>query len=244
MSWRSAVVCSVAVLALGCGASSRRASSAGVDTPVMADVDGDGLSDASEACPCEPEDHDGFEDADGCPDPDNDGDRIADACDRCPNDAELYNGTCDEDGCPDRGLVLLIDESIVMLDVVYFDAGSAELTPRDLPILDALAATLATNPQIQLAAALGGVDGHEAGGQQLALARAQAVIDALAARGVDRARLVGQADHEIDRSATDEMRRRVRFAVLRTPPAPPDTTPYVTGCEVRACVAPPAPRAC
>ena len=33
----------------------------------------------------EPEDKDGFQDADGCPDPDNDGDGVPDAKDKCPN---------------------------------------------------------------------------------------------------------------------------------------------------------------
>ena len=34
----------------------------------------------------EKEDLDGFQDEDGCPDPDNDGDGIVDRLDACPND--------------------------------------------------------------------------------------------------------------------------------------------------------------
>jgi outer membrane protein OmpA-like peptidoglycan-associated protein len=66
-----------------------------------ADRDGDGIPDAIDACPDEPEDKDGFQDEDGCPDDDNDGDGFADAVDKCPNDPETVNGFEDEDGCPD-----------------------------------------------------------------------------------------------------------------------------------------------
>jgi outer membrane protein OmpA-like peptidoglycan-associated protein len=53
------------------------------------------------ACMNAPEDVDGFEDEDGCPDPDNDGDGILDVDDACPDDAEDVDGFEDEDGCPD-----------------------------------------------------------------------------------------------------------------------------------------------
>jgi WD40 repeat protein len=65
------------------------------------DRDGDGILDAADACPDDPEDFDGFEDPDGCPDPDNDQDGILDVDDLCPNDPEDRDGFEDEDGCPD-----------------------------------------------------------------------------------------------------------------------------------------------
>jgi outer membrane protein OmpA-like peptidoglycan-associated protein len=52
-------------------------------------------------CAFGPEDHDGFEDGDGCRDPDNDGDGLDDDADACPNDAEDRDGFADGDGCPD-----------------------------------------------------------------------------------------------------------------------------------------------
>src|SRR5690606_18155294 len=52
-------------------------------------------------CPMEPEDMDGFQDDDGCPEADNDGDGLADAQDKCPNEAEDKDGFQDDDGCPD-----------------------------------------------------------------------------------------------------------------------------------------------
>jgi outer membrane protein OmpA-like peptidoglycan-associated protein len=66
-----------------------------------ADRDGDGIPDSADACPDEPEDKDGFQDEDGCPDPDNDRDGIPDTADRCPNEPEDKDGFQDEDGCPD-----------------------------------------------------------------------------------------------------------------------------------------------
>ena len=65
------------------------------------DSDGDGIPDTIDKCPDEPEDKDGFQDDDGCPDPDNDADGIPDDFDKCPNDAEDPDGFEDEDGCPD-----------------------------------------------------------------------------------------------------------------------------------------------
>ena len=69
--------------------------------PKVVDTDGDGIPDKSDKCPTEPEDKDGFQDADGCPDLDNDNDGIPDKTDKCPNEAEDKDGFEDEDGCPD-----------------------------------------------------------------------------------------------------------------------------------------------
>jgi outer membrane protein OmpA-like peptidoglycan-associated protein len=66
------------------------------------DRDGDGIPDIADACPDEPEDFDGYQDDDGCPDLDNDGDGIPDALDACPDEPEDFDGYQDEDGCPER----------------------------------------------------------------------------------------------------------------------------------------------
>ena len=75
--------------------------SCGVEKPRETDRDHDGIPDALDRCPDDPEDKDNFEDGDGCPDPDNDRDGIPDMDDRCPNDPEDRDGFQDEDGCPD-----------------------------------------------------------------------------------------------------------------------------------------------
>lgn len=66
------------------------------------DLDGDGITDDKDRCPRQPEDLDGFQDADGCPDPDNDGDGLLDKVDRCPLEAEDADGFEDADGCPEN----------------------------------------------------------------------------------------------------------------------------------------------
>lgn len=65
------------------------------------DSDGDRVLDAVDKCPGVPEDFDGFQEEDGCPEPDNDQDHILDESDLCPNGPEDRDGVQDEDGCPD-----------------------------------------------------------------------------------------------------------------------------------------------
>lgn len=65
------------------------------------DTDKDGVSDTFDACRDDPEDIDGFEDSDGCPDEDNDQDGVFDEDDGCPDDPEDIDGFRDEDGCPE-----------------------------------------------------------------------------------------------------------------------------------------------
>jgi hypothetical protein len=98
-----------------------------VSNPSQTDTDGDTLGDACDPdddndgvldeddvwCRTLPEDYDGYQDGDGCPDTDNDMDGICDAwapttqypacigSDACPNVAEDYDAFRDADGCPD-----------------------------------------------------------------------------------------------------------------------------------------------
>jgi len=74
------------------------------------DRDHDGIIDTEDACPDEPEDSDGFRDADGCPDLDNDNDGVVDTEDgprdasgfgSCRDVPEDKDGRDDLDGCPD-----------------------------------------------------------------------------------------------------------------------------------------------
>jgi len=74
----------------------------GCPRSVGTDRDHDGIPDAMDKCPDDPEDKDGFQDDDGCPDPDNDMDGIPDVRDKCPNEPETFNGYQDDDGCPDK----------------------------------------------------------------------------------------------------------------------------------------------
>jgi outer membrane protein OmpA-like peptidoglycan-associated protein len=69
--------------------------------PNARDSDKDGIVDAMDQCPKDPEDLDGFQDEDGCPEWDNDNDGLYDDEDRCPNEPEDDDGHKDHDGCPD-----------------------------------------------------------------------------------------------------------------------------------------------
>ena len=73
----------------------------GYATPIIKDQDMDGILDDVDKCPLEPEDFDGFEDEDGCPEADNDKDGVPDVSDRCPMDPEDKDNYKDDDGCPD-----------------------------------------------------------------------------------------------------------------------------------------------
>jgi len=70
--------------------------------PDTADRDSDGVGDSADECADRPEDDDGFDDDDGCPELDNDSDGIPDARDRCASQAEDRDRFEDEDGCPER----------------------------------------------------------------------------------------------------------------------------------------------
>jgi len=74
-----------------------------VQVVVASDRDGDGYLDDDDQCPDKPEDFDGDEDEDGCPDieQDQDGDGILDPDDSCPLDPEDFDGFEDVEGCPD-----------------------------------------------------------------------------------------------------------------------------------------------
>lgn len=70
--------------------------------PREKDEDGDGVPDEDDQCRELPEDKDGFEDQDGCPDGDNDNDGVPDGDDKCPTQKEDEDGIDDDDGCPER----------------------------------------------------------------------------------------------------------------------------------------------
>ncbi|MCE9574630.1 MAG: OmpA family protein [Deltaproteobacteria bacterium] len=67
-----------------------------------ADKDGDEIPDTIDVCPDDPEDRDGYQDDDGCPELDNDGDGVPDVNDACANEPEDKDDFQDDDGCPDR----------------------------------------------------------------------------------------------------------------------------------------------
>jgi len=143
-----------------------------------ADPDGDGVAGAADACPDAPEDHDGFEDGDGCPDPDNDRDGIPDAADRCPDDPETRNGITDDDGCPDA---LPAEVSAALATQLRFEPGRARVTDAAATALRPVLAMLLQHTGLHLAIV---AHAERAGGDALARRRADAVKWHLIDRGV------------------------------------------------------------
>ena len=187
------------------------------------DNDQDGILDVDDLCPNDPEDKDGWEDEDGCPDPDNDKDRILDNDDRCPNEPETRNGFEDEDGCPDRGRVILTGTKIEILDKVFFEYNKAIIKSESFPILDAVAATLEGNPDIQLIEVQGHTDerGNDAYNLDLSTKRAAAVKQYLIDKGIDKDRLESQGYGETQpldnrhNEAAWAKNRRVEFLIIK-----------------------------
>jgi outer membrane protein OmpA-like peptidoglycan-associated protein len=194
-----------------------------VPAPVTADFDRDGTTDDADVCPVTPEDSDGFEDEDGCPEPDDDHDGIEDKKDKCPFVAETINGNQDDDGCPDRGVgVVTIQEKAVVIDgVVSFKTASASLQPASLPLLKQVASTLkaAATLSIEIRGHTDDV-GNAAKNITLSKRRAETIRAVLIKAGVKPARLISTGFGPTRPRATNktaagrEQNRRVEFLIL------------------------------
>jgi outer membrane protein OmpA-like peptidoglycan-associated protein len=152
------------------------------------DNDNDGIPDIYDACPNDPEDMDGFEDNDGCPDLDNDKDGIPDKQDKCPNEPETLNGNRDDDGCPDPGapIVVLREDKIDIIERITFVAGQTELSPGGLGIVKLVAMVMRGHTELARVR----IDVRADGVTEATMrGRAQEVVKALAAHGVDAKRL-------------------------------------------------------
>jgi outer membrane protein OmpA-like peptidoglycan-associated protein len=189
------------------------------------DNDGDGIKDPDDQCPLKAEDLDKFQDEDGCPDPDNDNDGIPDTKDKCPNEPETLNDYQDEDGCPDKKLAEFQKEArrIQILDRVHFKFMSAEIQPASFEMLDQVAQILKDNPQVRFVQVEGHTDrtGEDKFNMGLSLDRAQAVVDHLVQKGVEKDRLRAKgygSTRPVDYRSGPEANlnnRRVEFNILK-----------------------------
>lgn len=144
------------------------------------DIDKDGIMNSQDQCPSKPEDKDGFQDEDGCPDLDNDKDGIADAQDKCLNKSEDKDGFQDGDGCPDldndrdgildtedkcpnkkgvlkeKGCPAVVVGPVLKKNVainlrgVNFKSGSSQLVQASYLILDPIIDQLKANPNVRI----------------------------------------------------------------------------------------------
>jgi outer membrane protein OmpA-like peptidoglycan-associated protein len=184
------------------------------------DRDGDGIIDEQDRCPRDPEDFDGFQDEDGCPEPDNDHDGVADDNDECPDDAEERGG--DGDGCPDKPKIVLRKGKLVVYGKVLFTVGSAEISPKSEHLLDDMGKLLQDQRQLKRVEIQGYTDSSGGADFNLKLSqeRADNVKQALIKRGVSPRRLVSRGRGEADPIAPNftnagrAKNRRVEFAIL------------------------------
>jgi len=184
----------------------------------LEDPDGDGIINEHDKCPNEPEDFDGFQDSDGCPDPDNDQDGIPDERDECPDDAAP--GT--PDGCP-RGQVVVREGKVHLFGKILFHTGSSTIQKRSDPLLDDIATALKEHTELARIRIEGHTDnvGDAAMNVRLSEARAESVRRALLTRGVPDQRLQIRGYGETrpvapNRSPAGRARnRRVEFVILK-----------------------------
>jgi OOP family OmpA-OmpF porin len=151
------------------------------------DSDGDGIADKDDKCRNEPEDEDGFQDEDGCPDPDNDEDGIPDEQDECPE----LKGDRAHDGCPAKTYVKIEAGKVYIFGKVRFATNSSKLDRRSDALLDQISEALNANPNVGTLRIDGHTDnvGDPRFNQRLSGERAAAVREALIKRGVDGDRL-------------------------------------------------------
>jgi outer membrane protein OmpA-like peptidoglycan-associated protein len=101
-----------------------------------------------------------------------------------------------EAGKPPEAKVNVITETTIeLLDPITFLPGSATFEPTSMKTIDAIAHTLAGNPSLKLISVQAfGSDAVAALRAKLGAARAQAIVDELVARGVERRRLLAEGD--------------------------------------------------
>jgi OmpA-OmpF porin, OOP family len=205
------------------------------------DADGDGIpDDGTDHCVGEKEDGLLPDPQDGCPstDPDNDG--IPNNRDRCPDQPETKNDFEDDDGCPDTAPRVRVTRSEVKItEKIMFAFGKATIEKQSDGLLDEIAIVLDANPQIEFIEVAGHADyiGTDGTNALLTRQRAQAVLQALAQRGIDRPRMraAGYGRYcPVDPGESDaarEKNRRVEFKILRIDGV---ETGVALGCEEAA----------
>ncbi|WP_129347763.1 OmpA family protein [Sorangium cellulosum] len=192
--------------------------------PPPPDADADGvLDDGTDKCVAEKEDGLPPDPRDGCKSNDPDGDGIVAEADQCPNEAEVKNDYKDDDGCPDVARVIVAGPAVQLNEQIAFVEGKADIEPASQDLLAAIAKTMKDNPQIQFVEIA--VHSEKAGTDWNTVAltkkRADAVVKALAALGVEKNRMRAAgygAFCAVDPADTPEAKaknRRVEIEIMR-----------------------------
>jgi OmpA-OmpF porin, OOP family len=193
---------------------------AALDGCTPGDSDLDTVFDPVDFCPQTP----GLVELDGCPDFDHDW--IPDVQDACPKEP----GPAQNDGCPvgEEPVVEIETERLSLKDAINFDTGEDTIRPESSGVLDAIAAILKTHRELARIRVEGHTDnvGSAAYNKDLSQRRAQAVVNALGARGISSARLV-PAGFGFERPIAPNTsplgrakNRRVEFTIVRDDAVP------------------------
>lgn len=167
------------------------------------DLDGDGLVGADDACPETPEDVDGYQDGDGCP--------------------ELEPVVVMPLVTPRaRARVQIADDKIVILEKVFFETDRAVIKPVSYDVLDEVASVVKAHEELGRILVEGHTDSRGKARHNLRLSRRRAaeVRRYLVARGVTPRRLEAAGfgeDRPIETNRTSDgrgMNRRVEFTIL------------------------------
>jgi OOP family OmpA-OmpF porin len=195
--------------------------------PRKDDADHDGILDADDDCPEKPEDFDGHNDEDGCPeaeeDVDSDGDGVLGSLDKCPTEKENVNGYQDEDGCPDQPPAA-VAEFTGTIEGISFGSGSGKITKKSYQVLDRVVKLLQDNPGLKIVI-IGHTDniGKREKNIELSHARAESVKAYLVGKGIAADRLSAEGrgpDEPLEDNATKAGRaanRRIEFQVAGKP---------------------------
>jgi outer membrane protein OmpA-like peptidoglycan-associated protein len=192
------------------------------DQPIDDDRDRDGILNRYDECIDVPENINGYQDTDGCPEQDSDGDGYWDDQDSCPQQAgvdpdgcpigdsdgdglfddvdkcvsepETDNGFQDDDGCPDE-LPDEVKRFTGNIKGITFDTNKATIRRDSIPVLDEAVRILLQYPDIRIEIA-GHTDnqGKHDHNMQLSKDRADSVKSYLVGMGVadDRVETVGR----------------------------------------------------
>ncbi|RMG46892.1 MAG: OmpA family protein [Acidobacteria bacterium] len=185
------------------------------DRGCPSDSDGDGVLDGLDRCPGTPKG--ARVDSSGCP-MDGDGDGVPDGLDKCPNTAAGVE--VDAEGCEKKAPPLFEKgRKTLVLEGVFFEVNSADLSPASLEVLDRVAESLLDWPNVKVE--IGGhtdSTGSAAYNKRLSQKRAEAVRQYLISKGVAPERLtaVGYGEEKpIADNKTKEGRARNRRVELR-----------------------------
>lgn len=153
------------------------------------DTDADGIFDSKDACKDRPEDDDGFDDLDGCPDIDNDNDRVLDIADKCATVPEQDNGFQDDDGCPDS-VPADVDTLRGTVEGLLYAEGETVVRESAKPSIKKIATLMQAHPSIRVVL-IGHTDDREA--KKFAAAGAPPSDDELVALAADLSRARAEA---------------------------------------------------